>query len=77
MPIRTHELGAHVHLWAAAQLGQLPVGWSQLIAGLDWEFKKDYIAKLGYRVLDWDYEEDGVVWDMAMNGMYLGLGIRF
>ena len=49
----------------------------QVIAGLNWEFKKDFIAKAGYRVLDWDYENDGTVWDMQSSGMYLGLGIRF
>ncbi len=49
----------------------------QVVAGLNWEFRKDYTAKLGYRVLDWDYENDGTVWDMTASGPYLGLGIRF
>jgi len=49
----------------------------QVIAGANWEFSKGYTAKAGYRLLDWDYEEDGTVWDMTASGPYLGLGIRF
>jgi len=49
----------------------------QVIAGADWEFNKGYTARAGYRLLDWDYEEDGNVWDMTASGPYLGLGIRF
>ncbi|MBI5040591.1 MAG: hypothetical protein HZB57_05150 [Gammaproteobacteria bacterium] len=49
----------------------------QLIAGANWEFNKGYTAKVGYRYLDWDYEEDGTVWDIAASGPYLGLGIAF
>lgn len=49
----------------------------QFILGANWEFAKDYIAKVGYRQLYWDYEEDGTVWDMTASGPYLGLGIRF
>ena len=49
----------------------------QLIAGANWEFNKGYTAKAGYRLLDWDYEEGGNVWDMTASGPYLGLGIRF
>jgi hypothetical protein len=49
----------------------------QLIAGLNWQFKERYSAKLGYRLLSWDYEEDGTVWDITAQGPYLGIGIRF
>ena len=49
----------------------------QFILGADWEFKQDFIAKLGYRYLYWDYAKDGTVWDMSVSGPYLGLGIRF
>jgi len=49
----------------------------QFILGANWEFAKDYTAKVGYRQLSWDYEEDGRVWDMTASGPYLGLGIRF
>jgi len=49
----------------------------QAIAGVNWEFAEDYTAKLGYRLMYWDYEDDGVVWDVTASGLYLGLGIRF
>jgi len=49
----------------------------QLIAGANWEFAQDITAKAGYRVMDWDYENDGTAWDMQASGMYLGLGFKF
>jgi hypothetical protein len=49
----------------------------QFMLGANWEFRKDFTAKLGYRQIYWDYEEDDTVWDMTASGMYLGLGIRF
>jgi hypothetical protein len=49
----------------------------QIVAGVNWEFKEDYTAKIGYRIMDWDYEDNGTVWDMQSSGPYLGLGIRF
>jgi opacity protein-like surface antigen len=49
----------------------------QVIAGANWEFKKDFIAKAGYRQIYWDYSKDGSTWDMTAAGPYLGLGIRF
>lgn len=73
-----HPVSDHVSLLGYADVGG---GGSdltyQLIAGANWEFNKGYTAKLGYRLLDWDYEEDGTVWDMTASGPYLGLGIRF
>lgn len=49
----------------------------QLLAGMNWDFSRNLSAKVGYRYLYWDYENDGTVWDMAGSGPYLGLGIRF
>lgn len=49
----------------------------QLLAGVNWGFGENLSAKLGYRYLAWDYEDDGTVWDMSASGPYLGLGIRF
>jgi hypothetical protein len=73
-----HPLSDNLDLIGYADVGAggSDLTW-QLIAGLNWEFKKDFIAKAGYRVLDWDYEDGGTVWDMQASGMYLGLGIRF
>lgn len=49
----------------------------QFILGANWEFARDYTAKIGYRQMYWDYEEDGTTWDMTASGPYLGLGTRF
>jgi opacity protein-like surface antigen len=49
----------------------------QAIAGVNWQFSKHFSAKVGYRYLYQDFEDDGFVWDMAAHGPYLGLGIRF
>lgn len=49
----------------------------QLIAGADWEFKKDYIARVGYRYLSWDYKSGDTTWDVAASGPYIGMGIKF
>jgi len=49
----------------------------QFMAGVNWEFSEGYRAKLGYRYLYWDYEDDGFKWDVDASGPYLGLGIRF
>lgn len=49
----------------------------QALAGVNWQFASNFSAKAGYRYLYQDFEHDGFVWDMALEGFYLGLGIRF
>jgi len=51
----------------------------QILAGVNWTFSKHFSAKVGYRYLYQDFEDDdnGFVWDMKAYGPYLGLGIRF
>jgi hypothetical protein len=49
----------------------------QLLAGVNWQFAKDFSGKFGYRYLVADYENDGLVWDMKSSGLYTGLGIAF
>lgn len=49
----------------------------QLMLGANWAFSDRFSAKLGYRLLDWDYDHDGTVWDIQASGPYLGLGIQF
>jgi opacity protein-like surface antigen len=51
----------------------------QVLAGVNWIFSKHFSAKVGYRYLYQDFEDDdnGFVWDMKAYGPYLGLGIRF
>ena len=73
-----HPVADHVTLMGDADVGG---GGSdltyQFMGGVNWEFKKDFTAKVGYRYLNWDYENDGSVWDMTASGPYLRLGIRF
>jgi len=49
----------------------------QFMGGVNWEFSEGYRAKLGYRYLYWDYEDNGFKWDVDASGPYLGLGIQF
>ena len=49
----------------------------QLLAGVNWQFSKALSAKVGYRYLYQDYEQNDFKWDMALSGAFLGLGIRF
>jgi opacity protein-like surface antigen len=49
----------------------------QGIAGVNWQFSEHVSAKLGYRYIYQDYENNGFVWKMAAYGPYLGVGIRF
>lgn len=49
----------------------------QLLAGVNWTYAPGWTAKAGYRYLSWDYNKDGVVWDVAASGPYIGLGIGF
>jgi len=51
----------------------------QALLGLDWNFHKNFSARAGYRYLYQDYKDDGedIEWDMALQGLFLGLGIMF
>ncbi|MGE5789859.1 MAG: hypothetical protein ACM33C_03240 [Syntrophaceae bacterium] len=49
----------------------------QLLAGVNWQFSKIVSAKVGYRYLYQDYENNGFIWDMTAQGFYVGAGFRF
>ncbi len=49
----------------------------QASLGVNYAFTKDVSAKLGYRYLSFDYDKDNFVYDMKLQGIYLGVGIRF
>ena len=49
----------------------------QTLVGVNWQFAKSWTAKAGYRYLDVDYEDNGVVFDIALSGPYLGVGFAF
>jgi opacity protein-like surface antigen len=49
----------------------------QVLAGVNWQVRKNYDIRFGYRELSWDYSGSGLTWDVKMRGPYFGLGIRF
>lgn len=49
----------------------------QLLAGVNWQFSKTFSGKFGYRYFYQDYSKDDFKWDMAMSGLFAGLGIRW
>ena len=75
-----HPIAERWTLVGYADVGGFGVGsdltW-QIAAGIDYEFSKTIAAKVGYRYLTVDYDNDGFRYDMANSGLYLGVGIRF
>jgi len=66
--------------WALAGYGDVGVGKNptyQALVGVNWQFSQRFSAKFGYRYLKQDYESGGFKWDVKMQGVYGGLGIRF
>ena len=69
--------------WSAvgyADIGGFGVGsvlTSQSLIGVNWELTKTFVAKLGYRYLYQNYDNNDFTWDMLTSGPYLGVGIRF
>jgi opacity protein-like surface antigen len=49
----------------------------QVLAGVNWQIKKNYDIRFGYREISWDYSDSALTWDVKMRGPYAGLGIRF
>jgi opacity protein-like surface antigen len=49
----------------------------QLLGGIRWQISKIVSAKLAYRYLYQDYEDDGFIWDMSYHGPMLGVGFTF
>lgn len=50
---------------------------AQAIAGLSYAFTPSLVGKMGYRYLSIDHDDDGFLFDVRMQGAYLGLGWRF
>lgn len=67
--------------WAVVGYGDIGGGGSKLtwqaLAGVDWTFSPHLSGKFGYRYLSIDYDQNDLLYDMAMAGGYAGLGIRF
>jgi hypothetical protein len=49
----------------------------QLLGSLNYQVNDWLNARVGYRHLDVDYEDDGFVWDINMSGPIVGATIRF
>lgn len=49
----------------------------QFLLGINYQFSEHLVAKVGYRYLYTDYDEDDYLYDMTTSGPYLGLGIVF
>lgn len=54
-------------------------GGYQAILGFNWQTGKTWNTKFGYRYLSWDFQDEdtGYVWDMVMDGLYVGVGFQF
>ena len=67
--------------WSLNFYADLGGGGSQLtwegIAGADFAFNKTVSMAFGYRYLAVDYEENKLLYNVAMAGPYLGLGFHF
>jgi opacity protein-like surface antigen len=49
----------------------------QGMAGLAYSYSPTTTLKMGYRYMKVDYDDGGFKYDMANDGLYLGLGLRF
>jgi opacity protein-like surface antigen len=74
----THKISERWSLVGYADIGAgcTKTSW-QAIAGANYTFSKNMIAKFGYRVLDVDYENSRLQINLKTSGPYGGLGIRF
>ncbi|MCT4370043.1 hypothetical protein CLG85_006735 [Yangia mangrovi] len=66
--------------FGAADIGGFGVGsdfeWS-LLAAVNYAFSENFSLAMGWRVLDIDYDKDGVVYDTTQSGPILGLTFKF
>ncbi|UXU86121.1 outer membrane protein [Burkholderia sp. S-53] len=62
--------------YADAGTGGTKYSW-QLYGGLNYNFSKTIVAKLGYRVLTQKYEPSGFLFNVKTSGVYAGVGIKF
>ena len=74
------ELGAGFYLFGLADVGGFGVSsdstW-QAMGALSYRFTDRIIARVGYRYLKVDYDNDGFVYDVKLSGPILGVSFRF
>jgi opacity protein-like surface antigen len=75
-----HPIADRWKLVGYADVGGFGVGsdltW-QIAAGINYDFSNTMNAKFGYRRLSIDYDKSNFLYDMKLDGLYFGLGIRF
>ena len=74
------DLGHDFFLSAYLDVGGFGIGshftW-QALASMGYRFNDSVSARLGWRYLSVDYDDDGFLWDVDLNGPILGLAVRF
>lgn len=67
--------------WSLSGYADIGGGGSQMtweaVAGADFAFNKTVSLAFGYRYLSIDYDENRFLYDVSMQGPYLGLGFHF
>ncbi len=49
----------------------------ELVANLNYRFNETFSGVFGYRLVDYDYDKDGFVYNARMDGLTIGLGISW
>jgi opacity protein-like surface antigen len=65
-----------VSAYADAGTGGTKHSW-QFLSGVNYNFSKTIVAKMGYRILSMDYEQPAFLYNIKTQGPYAGVGIRF
>lgn len=75
-----HPLDARWTLVGYADIGGFGAGsdlsW-QLLGGVNYSFTPSVIGRVGYRYVSVDYDKQAFTYDMAIAGVFLGIGIRW
>lgn len=74
-----YDLDRNWNISAIGTIGGFGVGsdlcWSAY-AQLEYRFNEKFSFILGYRAINYDYEDDGFVFDVTLHGPVIGLGFR-
>jgi len=62
--------------YADAGTGGTKYSW-QLYGGVNYNFSKTIVGKLGYRVLTQNYQKTNFLYNVRTSGVFAGVGIKF
>jgi opacity protein-like surface antigen len=62
--------------YADAGAGGTKHSW-QLLAGVNYNISKMFVARVGYRIISMDYEKTDFLYNVKTSGIFVGVGIRF